>query len=171
MLVAAAILPIWRAGLPARVLLALRVSRHNVRMFRFAHAALLCCVQTQRNLWRASEELQYLLRARKARLPASASEARFFACERGAHWAFVAANGWGHSPLLRYNAAVVHVLVTLHCERAIARRRGFPSTGGAGACDDYPPLYRYSAASGDGNTGRSIGDRVCGGSSARPLAF
>ena len=151
-------------------------------MFRFAHAALLCCVRTQRNLWRASEELQYLLRARKARLPASASEARFFACERGAHWVFVAAGGWGHSPLYRYDAAVVHMLVTLHCERAIARRRVFPSTGGAGACvHGASPLCRwgamiirrcrYSAASGDGNTGRSIGDRVCGGSSARPLAL
>jgi hypothetical protein len=38
-------------------------------------------------------------------------------------------------------------------------------------CADYPPLCRYSAASGDGNTSRSIGDRVCGGSSARPLAL
>ncbi len=41
---------------------------------------------------------------------------------------------------------MVHVLVTLHCEWAIARRRGFPSTERAGACvHGASPMCRWGA--------------------------
>ena len=57
-----------------------------------------------------------------------------------------------------------------HRARGCLRARRLASVP-AGFCGDYRRYAAYSAASGDGNSGRGIGDRVCGGSSARPLAL